>query len=149
MTARFTYKLKDNFISFWFKYVYVYLNNLEKGEKDYVLEQIKKSFIDKHVAFVYEDICREKMWELNAQDKWNFRFNKLGRYWDNNTEIDIVAIDSAGKNFILGECKFSKNKKGIEVLEHLKKKETTVMREFPGSKIIAYVILAKQDLLMS
>jgi len=137
------YKLKDNYISFWFKYVYVYLANLEKGETNYVLEQIKKSFIDHHVSYVYEDICREKMWELNAQDMWNFRFNKLGRHWDNKTEIDIVAIDSLSKNIILGECKFSKSKKGIEVLEHLKKKEPSVQREVPGSKIVSYIIFNK------
>ena len=137
------YKLKDNYISFWFKYVYVYLANLEKGEKSYVLEQIKKSFIDNHVSFVYEDICREKMWELNAQDKWDFRFNKLGRYWDSSTEIDIVAIDTVGKKIILGECKFSQNKKGIEVLEHLKKKEPSVLREVSGSNIVSYIIFSK------
>jgi len=137
------YRLKDNYISFWFKFVYVYLANLEKGEKNYVLEQIKKSLIDNHVSYIYEDICHEKMWELNAQDKWDFRFNRLGRYWDSNTEIDVVAIDSVGKNIILGECKFSKNKKGIEVFEHLRKKELSVLREVPGGRIASYVIFSK------
>ena len=138
------YKIKDNFISFWFRYVYAYLSNLEKGEKNYVLEQIKRSFVDNHVSFIYEDICREKMWELNAQDRWDFRFNKLGRYWDGRNEIDIVAIDSVGKSIILGECKFSKNKKGIGVLGELKDaKERAVLREIPKGRVVAYIIFSK------
>jgi len=137
------YRLKDNFISFWFRYVYVYQANLEKGEQSYVLEQIKKSFIDNHVSFIYEDICRDKMWELNSQDKFGFRFNKLGRYWDSNTEIDIVGIDNINKNIILGECKYSKSPKSVDVLNDLKKKEQAILKEIPNSKIVAYVIFCK------
>jgi AAA+ ATPase superfamily predicted ATPase len=137
------YRLTDNFISFWFRYVYAYQANLEKGERDYVLEQIKKSFIDNHVAFIYEDVCRDKMWTLNAQDKFGFRFNKLGRFWDSNTEIDIVGIDSVGKNIVLGECKFSKSPKGVDVLESLKGKAKAVLNEAKGSKVVSYVIFCK------
>jgi AAA+ ATPase superfamily predicted ATPase len=137
------YRLKDNFISFWFRYVYTNQSHLEKGEQAYVLEQIKKSFVDNHVSFVYEDVCREKMWEFNATNKWDFRFNKLGRYWDSNTEIDIVGIDSVGKNIILGECKYSKSKKGVDVLNDLKKKEPVVLRGVQGWKVVSYVLFCK------
>jgi AAA+ ATPase superfamily predicted ATPase len=137
------YKLTDNFISFWFKFVYAYGANLEKGEKNYVLAQIKKSFIPNHVAFVYEAVCKEEMWKLNSQDKWSFRFNKLGGFWDKNTEIDIVAIDSVTKNIILGECKFSNRPKGIEVLNNLKAKDKIVLKEIPKGKIVSHVIFSR------
>jgi len=54
-----------------------------------------------------------------------------------------VAIDSIGKNIILGECKYSRNKKGIEVLEHLRKKEPSVLRKVSGGKVVSYVIFSK------
>jgi len=50
--------------------------------------------------------CIEEMWKFNAEDKWNFHFDKVGRWWNGNTEIDIVALDSTGNDIILGECKY-------------------------------------------
>jgi len=50
------------------------------------------------------------MWNLNSDNKWNFHFNKVGRWWNNNTEIDIVALDSTGNDIIFGECKYWVNK---------------------------------------
>jgi len=143
------YRLKDYYFSFWFRFVYTNFARLEKGEKDYVMEQIKKSFIVNHVAYIYEDVCHEKMWELNNSDTWDFHFNKIGRYWDSNTEIDIVAISvdysaaNAPRKIILGECKFSKNKKGAGILNDLKEREQAVLKEVPNGKIVSYVIFSK------
>ncbi|MDR1114285.1 MAG: DUF234 domain-containing protein, partial [Candidatus Margulisbacteria bacterium] len=130
-------------ISFWFKFVYVYNANLEKGEKNYVLAQIKKSFIPNHAAFVYEDVCKEKMWKLNSRGKLSFRFDRLGGFWNKNTEIDIVAIDSVNKNLILGECKFSNNPKGIEVLNNLRAKGQAILNEIPKGQIVSYVVFSR------
>lgn len=45
-----------------------------------VLNKIRNSLAKKHTAFVYEDVCRERMWKLNAEGAWPFNFSKLGRY---------------------------------------------------------------------
>ncbi len=75
------YRITDNYIAFWFRYVYPYRAYLEKGEMDYVLAEIKKGFVENYASFVYEDVCREKMLELSAAGKWEFHFDKVGRYW--------------------------------------------------------------------
>lgn len=54
------YRIADNFIAFWFKFVYPYRAYLEKGETAFVLSQIKKGFAQNYASFVYEDVCREK-----------------------------------------------------------------------------------------
>ena len=79
---------------------------IESGHSEIVMNKIKKSLVRNHSAFVYEDVCKERMWELNAEDAWPFNFTKLGRYWDARTEIDIAALDPEEKNLILGECKY-------------------------------------------
>lgn len=117
------YRIKDNFIAFWFKFVYPFRSFLERGEKDYILEQIDEKFVQNYVSFVYEDVCREKMWEYARNGKLNFRFDKLGGYWGNVCgEIDIVGIDSMTKDMIFGECKYSASPKGLEVLHDLQGK---------------------------
>ena len=120
------YKIKDNYLRFWFAFVYPNLSFIESGNGEIVLSKIRKGLISNHTAFVYEDVCREKMWRLNADGKWDFHFSKLGRYWDNRTEIDIAAIDPEGKNLILGECKYWSEPVGINVLTALEEKEKAV-----------------------
>jgi AAA+ ATPase superfamily predicted ATPase len=101
------YKIKDNFICFWFKFVYPNMGLLELEHVDSVLHKIKKNLIDNHISFVYEDICLEQMWQLNAQGNWGFPFDKVGRWWNNHTEIDIMAFNSEESNIVFGECKYT------------------------------------------
>lgn len=120
------YRIKDNYIRFWFAFVYPNRSFIESGHSDIVLNKIRKSLVLNHTAFVYEDVCRERMWELNAEDAWPFNFSKLGRYWDSNTEIDIAALDPEGNNLILGECKYWQEPVGVSVLRDLEEKAKTV-----------------------
>ncbi len=120
------YKIKDNFIKFWFAFVYPNLSFLESGNAQIVMDKIKKGFVSGQVSFVYEDVCRQKMWQMNADEKCPITFSKIGRYWDKNTEIDIAAIEPEDKELILGECKYWKEPVGINVLSNLEEKAKTV-----------------------
>lgn len=120
------YKIKDNFLLFWFKFIYPNISFIESDNVDIVMNKIKDNFIDNHVSYVYEDICIEKMWELNKNNVFNFNFSKVGRWWNNDKEIDIVAFDNTGKNIIFGECKFWKNKVGVNILATLEEKSKYV-----------------------
>lgn len=123
------YKIKDNYLRFWFAFVYPNMSFIESGHSGIVLEKIRKSLVRNHIAFVYEDVCRERMWEMNTQGTWPFYFSKLGRYWDSKEEIDIAAIDPEGKNLILGECKYWQDPVGLSVLRDLERKAKTVAWE--------------------
>ncbi|MBQ6843763.1 MAG: ATP-binding protein [Agathobacter sp.] len=118
------YFIKDNFIRFWFKFVFPYRDILESKQDEFVIQKLKQSFIDSHVSYVYEDICREKIWELNGKP---MMFNRVGRWWNKDTEIDIVAYDSMGNDILFGECKYSEKPKGIEVLSDLRQKSHEVI----------------------
>ena len=123
------YKIKDNYLRFWFAFVYPNMSFIESGHGRIVMDKIRKSLVRNHIAFVYEDICRERMWEINAEGVWPFYFSKLGRYWDSKEEIDIAAIDPDGKNLILGECKYWQEPVGVSVLRELEAKAKTVSWE--------------------
>ena len=123
------YKIKDNYLRFWFAFVYPNMSFIESGHGRIVMDKIRKSLVRNHIAFVYEDVCAERMWEMNAQGVWPFYFSKLGRYWDSKEEIDIAAIDPDGKNLILGECKYWQEPVGVSVLRELEAKAKTVSWE--------------------
>ncbi len=120
------YRIKDNYIRFWFAFVYPNMSFIESGNSRIVMNKIRKGLISGHTAFVYEDVCRERMWDLNAEDCWPFHFSKIGRWWDGKNEIDIAAIDPEEKNLILGECKFWQEPVGINIFRELEEKAGNV-----------------------
>lgn len=129
------YKIKDNYLRFWFAFVYPNRSFIESGHSEIVMSKIKKSLVKNHIAFVYEDVCKERMWQLNAKGAWPFNFSKLGRYWDAQTEIDIAALDPEGKNLILGECKYWQEPVGVDVLRSLEAKTNAVSWERNGRRV--------------
>ena len=136
------YRIADNFIAFWFKFVYPYRAYLEKGETAFVLSQIKKGFAQNYASFVYEDVCREKMWELSAANTWSFHFDKVGRYWGAKAgEIDIVGIDTANGNLVLGECKYTTSPKGLSVLHTLQEKSEAMLK-LTQTKNVQYILFS-------
>ena len=129
------YRIKDNYLRFWFAFIYPNRSFIESGHSRIVMDKIRKSLVKNHTAFVYEDVCRERMWELNADGVWPFFFTKLGKYWDSNTEIDITALEPEDKNLILGECKYWSDTVGISVLRDLEAKASAVSWERDRRKV--------------
>ena len=118
------YLIKDNFLHFWFRFVYPYRSMIERGQTNWVLDKIEIPFIDNYVSYVYEDICREKLFdELST----SLNITRIGRWWDNKTaEIDIVGLSDDSNKIIFGECKYSKKKKGMGILNELIEKAKNV-----------------------
>ncbi|MDD4509344.1 MAG: DUF234 domain-containing protein, partial [Oscillospiraceae bacterium] len=120
------YRIKDNYIRFWFAFIFPNQSLIESGNSQIVIQKIRAGFVSRHAAFIYEDVCREKMWRMNADGCWPFHFSRLGRYWSGDTEIDIAALDPEGGNLILGECKYWNEPVGANILRDLEQKAQTV-----------------------
>ena len=107
------------------------------------MTKLKTGFIPNHVGYVYEDICRQKMWELNAQGKLPFLFDRVGRWWGGkDTEIDIVAIDTTDRSkIIFGECKFHQNvPMQLSELHQLKEKLLSFRGECESRRILCSIL---------
>ena len=89
------YFIADNFIRFWFRYVYPYKGELELDNMQIVLDEIQKDFIGKFVAFAYEDICKDIFAKLCKDGAVSFTPSRIGSYWlndfDGDTEIDVMG----------------------------------------------------------
>ncbi len=120
------YKVTDNFVLFWFKFIFPNVSSIESGHSELALEKIKNNLVDNHISYVYEDICREEMWSMNRKGQWPFTFDRVGRWWKGDKKIDIVAFDSTGHDIIFGECKYWVGKVGINVLDALMQKAAAV-----------------------
>ena len=120
------YFIADNFIRFWFRYVYPYKGELELDNMQIVLEEMKKDFETKFVAFAYEDICKDIFANLCKRGVVDFVPSRIGAYWLNDytgdTEIDVMAVDNQNKRIFAGECKDHRNPVDAPVYYALKEK---------------------------
>ncbi|PKP57385.1 MAG: hypothetical protein CVT89_04580 [Candidatus Altiarchaeales archaeon HGW-Altiarchaeales-2] len=124
-TRKGLYKIKDNFFRFWFGSVYPYLESIEQGNMDFVLDKAV-NFIERVIPFTYEDICREFLVEINQKNTLPFLFFRAGRWWDGGNEIDIVALNEETKEILFCECKWTEKKVGLKILNELKEKAKLV-----------------------
>ncbi|SLM32039.1 ATPase [Desulfamplus magnetovallimortis] len=135
------YRIKDNFITFWFKFVYPYRHFLEMDQRDFVVDKLKQNFRDNHVSFVYEEICREKLLDLSSKGEIDFKILKSGTWWNKNEEIDIVALSDDENKIIFGECKYTKQKTDVELFYWLKEKSQKVKWHADARKY--YILFSK------
>lgn len=116
------YRLQDQYFKFWFRYVLPNKSRLEEGREDLVLEIIRND-ITSLVAENYEQVAREI---LSRDQTKIFSFDRLGRWWDRNEEIDLVALNEKEKKILLGEVKWSNKPVGLNILEELKRKSSQI-----------------------
>ena len=55
-----------------------------------------------------------------------FPFDKIGRWWDKNEEIDLIAVNDEEKKILFGEAKWSKKPVGVDIYDNLKRKSRLV-----------------------
>ncbi len=120
------YKIRDNFMLFWFRFIYPNMGLIESGNSQVAMKRIRANLVDNHISYIYEDVCIERMWQLAAAGQWDFVFDKVGRWWNGNTEIDLVALDSQGEDIVFGECKYWDGLVGLNVLNSLQEKAKAV-----------------------
>ena len=112
------YKLNDNFFKFWFEFIKPNEMLLERGRS----EELSKKVIEqlpKYIGPLFEEICRDFVWD-------NFVYDKVGRWWYKEQEIDIVALNEDKNKILFGECKWSENVNPKALYHDLKDKKKEV-----------------------
>ena len=148
-TRKGLYFISDNFLRFWFRYVYPYKGELELDNTQISLDELDKDFKEKFVAFAYKDICKEIFARLCSDKAIDFTPSKIGSYWLNdksgNTQIDVMAVDTVNKRLFAGECKYHNQPVDADVYFELVKKvdnSAEIKSAFKGYTVI-YGVFSK------
>ena len=143
------YKMKDNFFNFWFRFVSDYFGKIEINETEEAIQNFKKNF-NIYLGFIFEKISKEFL--IGNKNKLPFEFQKIGRWWHKNKEIDLIALNNKTKQIAFFEAKWKnlKEKEVKRIIEELKEKSKFVdwnldkRKEFFG--VIGKKIENKKDL---
>ena len=120
------YKIEDNFLRFWFRFVYKYRSAVEIGNLDYVREIVERDYetFSGNVLEKYFRVCL-------AESK---EYSDVQGYWDRKgeNEIDIVAVNDFEKRMLIGEVKRNEARINLHILEN---KAVAIARQYGDYQI--------------
>ncbi|OYX11217.1 MAG: ATPase, partial [Algoriphagus sp. 32-45-6] len=109
------YEIVDNFLSFWFGFIFKNYSAVEIGNFEFLKNQVRRDYP------TFSGIMLERYFieKLRASGE----FSQIGTYWDrkNSNEIDIVAINEHEKRAVFAEVKMNKSKISLAELQEKSK----------------------------
>jgi len=133
-TKKTIYRIRDNFLRFWFRYVLLHKDSVEQGDYTPAIEDVNKNY-NTFLGETFEQIGIEMLTHLNLAGKLPFRFHKIGRQWgkiprapkgQNDYEIDIAAVNNDTLQILFCECKWQDKQVGVDIYHKLKEKASYV-----------------------
>jgi len=116
------YQIDDHFLRFWFRYIHPNQSAIDLGLADAILQQKILPDLDHFAALAFEEAARAHLAALARAGQLPFLPERIEGWWDRSIEIDILAVSHAQRALLAGECKWSVNPVGLDILEDLKKK---------------------------
>ncbi len=131
------YFIDDNFLNFWFRFIFKHRTAIEIGNLKYVKDLVLRDF-EMYSGQFLEKYFREKL-ALSGN------FSQIGRYWNQKSqfEIDIVAINESENKVLIAEVK--RNKNNIR-LSHLRTNSKELEDKLSGYEI-TYAGFSMEDML--
>jgi AAA+ ATPase superfamily predicted ATPase len=127
-TRRSLYRLQDDFVRFWFRFVWPNRTTLEAGDAALVWKRKIAPHLAEHVAFAFEDAAAELLRQANRRGNLPAEYDRIGPWWHGPEEVDAVAVADDGP-LLLAECKWSKKPVDLDVLERLVAKTAVVSKD--------------------
>jgi len=124
------YRIEDNFLNFWFRFIYKYRSAVEIGNMEYLYKVVERDY-DTYSGIILEKYFRQLFAESNE-------YSDIQGYWDNKgeNEIDLIAVNDMEKRIVIGEVKRNAKRISLPLLErkaeNIIKKHSSYQIEFRG-----------------
>jgi AAA+ ATPase superfamily predicted ATPase len=139
-SKRSRYRVADEFLRFWFRYVEPNRSGIEEAP-DVVYRGTIAPDLPTHVATTFEDVCREALWAGIRRGDVD-PYSELGRWWYGEHEVDIVGLAPNDDRLLLAECKWTSDPVGRSLVERLRTKADHV-RWGPGNRTERFALFSK------
>ena len=133
------YQIHDNFLRFWFRFVYKYNYMIEIGAYDKLKEIITRDY-DTYSGQILEDFCRLQLAESG-------QYTRIGTWHDRRgeNEIDIIAADELNKKAEFIEVKRQRRNIDLSILRAKADVFLSATKKF-GNYDITYRGLSLEDI---
>jgi len=134
------YRLKDNYVRFWFRFVLPNRSQLERGAGQIVYESAIHPELDHFTSHIFEQVCYQYFWRKGLEGELPFVPQKIGGWWKANQEVDLVLLGE--KQIMIVECKWSRRPVGTDIFKNLESKSRDVLHD-AGQSAIRYALCSR------
>ena len=127
------YRLKDNYLRFWFRYVLPNRTQLERSAAQIILDNLVLPEIDHFTSLAFEEVCQQYLWQSGLSGKLPFIPTNIGNWWNANEEVDLIVLGEV--HAILVECKWTGKPVGTDILADLERKAALLKPELKNREI--------------
>jgi hypothetical protein len=121
-SRRSLYGLQDPFVAFWFACGYPHVSDLELGETRPALRRVR-DLLPLLLGRAYERIASET---LRRGEGLPFPLHRVGHWWDDQAEIDVVGLNDEANAILFGDVKWSERPIGMDIYRALAEKASRV-----------------------
>jgi AAA+ ATPase superfamily predicted ATPase len=97
------YRIKDNFLSFWYRFVFPNLSELALENENKVYENEVALQLTDYMGEYFADVCTEFLKLMNQHQRLPEKYLWWDRWYGKNGTIDILAHAESGKT-LTGKC---------------------------------------------
>jgi len=113
------YRIKDNYLRFWYRYVFPNLSSILLGQGERVYEEeVAKDFAS-YMQESFTNVCSEYLKLMNQYGRLGNRYENWGTWYGKSGLIDVVAGNKEGA-FLAGFCRFDSRMMNVKDLSWYK-----------------------------
>ena len=139
------YVLMDGAFIFWYKFIPRAIPSIEIGNgKDYYENRVKP-YIHDYMKEIFEKMCRYYLLLNGFSKDMPCSIYEVGKWYGSHTkkkeqtDIDVVGLDTVENKAVLGECKFRNIVVDKSVLDSLKERNGLIDRKY---RTVAYYLFS-------
>ena len=140
------YVLADHMFRFWYHFVSAGVGMIDFGRGAVYYDNMVKKNLPNYMGGVFEDMCRYYTMYMGASGALSCQITKVGKWWGTNpakreeTDIDVVGLDSINKQAVIGECKFKNELLDKNVFDQLKERRQLIDKRYT---VVQYLLFSK------
>ena len=117
------YTIEDHMFRFWYRFIPENHSIIARGAADLAYRRIEP-YLSDYMGKVFEEICKQFLWNLLLSGQSPVAFQELGRWWGTDpatrSQMEIDIMGEQDKDCALfGECKWTNEAVDVGVLEKL------------------------------
>ena len=118
-TKKGVYRIKDNFLNFYYAYVFPNMSDIETDNGKYIYNKLFVPDMGRFMRKSFSDVCREYLEIMSKYKKLGRNYTEWQSWYGKKGILDIVGTDSE-KNMLVGMCFYSDKSADFDQLDEFK-----------------------------
>jgi len=118
-TKKGVYRIKDNFLNFYYAYVFPYMSDVETDNGKYIYNKCIVPDLGRFVRKSFSDVCREYLEIMSKYKKLGRNYTEWQSWYGKKGILDIVGLDNE-RNMLVGMCFYNEKPADFDQLDEFK-----------------------------